>query len=358
MICCNRCFNDIEIRSIIEGLDNHQEECPLCRSNDVYIYDTNNHNELVGPFSEFLSIYSSHNEIRKHSPAFNNFSSLREELTDTWNIFNINKERVLELVQSICPDFYEDNKDLFSNSVAVREYTQESYLENNSLLRCRDWDDFVNEITSNIRFNIDLINKEVFANVLSYFTSIMEIDSTPVYYRGRVVDKMNYKVNEMGAPPKDKAKDGRASPKGIPCLYLADSLTTSAKEIRAGLHDKITIGTFRLTKKLKIIDLVNIDKVSPFSIDNVKSYYVNKRHLKRIGEELSKTLRNNSSELEYLPTQYISDFIKSKGYDGIKFKSTLNPNGYNLAIFDVDAFVCHEVVAYKIDSVAVSLERV
>ena len=91
MICCNRCFNDIEIRSIIEGLDNHQEECPLCRSNDVYIYDTNNHNELVGPFSEFLSIYSSHNEIRKHSPAFNNFSSLREELTDTWNIFNINK---------------------------------------------------------------------------------------------------------------------------------------------------------------------------------------------------------------------------------------------------------------------------
>ncbi len=146
-------------------------------------------------------------------------------------------------------------------------------MENNSLLRCRDWDDFVNEITSNIRFNIDLINKEVFANVLSYFTSIMEIDSTPVYYRGRVVDKMNYKVNEMGAPPKDKAKDGRASPKGIPCLYLADSLTTSAKEIRAGLHDKITIGTFRLTKKLKIIDLVNMLNCNIKCIKNFKNLY-------------------------------------------------------------------------------------
>lgn len=357
MICCDRCFNDIEIKSIIKGLSNRQEDCPLCKNNDVYIYNTDVNSELKGPFSEFLSIYSSYDEIKEVAPSFDQFSSLKEELNDTWNIFNLDKEKIIELIKNICPEFYSENSDLFSKSVAVREYTQRSYIKDHSILKCNDWDDFVKEITTNVRFNIDLFNKTIFADVLTAFEQTLEISNTPNYFRGRIVDKLSYTKDEMGAPPNEKAGNGRANPKGIPCLYLADSEETSAKEIRAGLHDKITIGKFSLKKNIKIIDLVNIDKVSPFSIENIKAHYVNKKHLKRISAELSKTLRNNSSDLEYLPTQYVADFIKSRGYDGIKFKSTLHPNGHNLAIFDVNSFKCEDTTSYKIDNLSVTLGK-
>ncbi|MDT0016377.1 RES family NAD+ phosphorylase [Listeria swaminathanii] len=354
MICCDRCFNDIEIKSIIKGLDNRQENCPLCKESDVYVYNTEVNSELKVPFSDFLSIYSSYDEIKEVAPSFDQFSSLKEELTDTWNIFNLDKEKIIDLIKSICPEFSSENSDLFSKSVAVIEYTQQPYIADHSILKCNDWDDFVTEITTNIRFNIDLFNKTIFANVLTAFEQTLEINNTPNYFRGRIIDKLAYTIDEMGAPPNEKAGNGRANTKGIPCLYLADSKDTSAKEIRAGLHDKITIGMFSLNKKIKIIDLVNIDKVSPFSIGDAKAHYVNKNHLKRIGAELSKTLRNNSSDLEYLPTQYVADFIKSLGYDGIKFKSTLHPTGHNLAIFDVDSFLCKKVNSYKIDSLSVT----
>ncbi|WP_208559145.1 RES family NAD+ phosphorylase [Marinilactibacillus kalidii] len=356
MICCDRCFNDIEIKSIIRGLDVRQEDCPLCKNNDVYIYDTELNSELKNPFSEFLSIYSSYDEIKKVAPLFHEFSSLKEELVDTWNIFNLDKEKIINVVREICPEFYNENSDLFFKSVAVREYTQRSYIEDHSILKCNDWEEFVTEITTNIRFNIDLFNKKIFEDFLTAFERSLDHNNTPSYYRGRIVEKLSYKENEMGAPPKEKAGNGRANPKGIPCLYLADSKETSAKEIRAGLHDKMTIGVFSLKRDIKIIDLVNIDKVSPFSIDNIKAHYVNKKHLKRISAELSKTLRNNSSDIEYLPTQYVADFIKSRGYDGIKFKSTLHPSGFNLAIFDVKAFECENVDSYKIDSLSVTFE--
>ncbi|MEE3679339.1 RES family NAD+ phosphorylase [Bacillus safensis] len=321
----------------------------------MYIYNTEVNSELKELFSDFLSIYSSYDEIREVAPSFDNFSSLKEELIDTWNIFNLDKEKIIDLIKGICPEFYIENSDLFSKSVAVRESAQDTYIKEHSILKCNDWDEFVTEITTNIRFNIDLFNKSIFKDVLAAFEEIMDVEVTPHYFRGRIVDKLSYKIDEMGAPPKEQSGNGRANPKGIPCLYLASSEKTCAMEIRAGLHDKITIGEFALEKEIKIINLINIDKISPFSINNVRAHYVNKKYLKRMSAELSKTLGNNSSDLEYLPTQYIADFIKSLGYDGIKFKSTLDPKGHNLAIFNLGSFDCKYVTPYKVENFDVSI---
>jgi len=39
------------------------------------------------------------------------------------------------------------------------------------------------------------------------------------------------------------------------------------------------------------------------------------------------------SLVDYLPTQYVSDYIKSKGFDSIDYISTMSPDGVNLAVF-------------------------
>lgn len=44
--------------------------------------------------------------------------------------------------------------------------------------------------------------------------------------------------------------------------------------------------------------------------------------------------------MDYLPTQYISDFAKYLGYDGVKYISTFDKDSYNLALFDTEICAC------------------
>ena len=44
-------------------------------------------------------------------------------------------------------------------------------------------------------------------------------------------------------------------------------------------------------------------------------------------------MRTSDSKLDYLPTQYISDFIKSAGFDGIGYESVMHRPGYNIVSF-------------------------
>ena len=74
---------------------------------------------------------------------------------------------------------------------------------------------------------------------------------------------------------------------------------------------------------------------------------VNREYLSKINEELSHPLRRNDSVLDYLPTQYIIDFIQSLSnddgtptFDGIKYQSAMHSKGSNLTIFDPNLFKC------------------
>jgi hypothetical protein len=56
--------------------------------------------------------------------------------------------------------------------------------------------------------------------------------------------------------------------------------------------------------------------------------------LDSLGEALAKPIHPEDSAVEYIPTQYLAEVIKSAGYDGICYPSALNPKGSNVVIFD------------------------
>ena len=151
----------------------------------------------------------------------------------------------------------------------------------------------------------------------------------------------------MGAPPHDKAKGGRVNPAGISILYLSDEAETTLYEIRAGVYDYVTVGCFKLLKDIEVINLANIDRISPFiGIDygfDLTQYAMNIEHLKMIAQEIAKPLRNDNT-LDYLPPQYISDYIRSKGYNGIEYGSTMRKQGFNLAVFDPMLLRCQRKI--------------
>jgi hypothetical protein len=51
-----------------------------------------------------------------------------------------------------------------------------------------------------------------------------------------------------------KATEGRANPRGIPCLYLATHSHTAMSEVRPWKGGKITLATFEIVKDLTLVD--------------------------------------------------------------------------------------------------------
>ena len=79
--------------------------------------------------------------------------------------------------------------------------------------------------------------------------------------------------------------------------------------------------------------------------------------IRKIGDEIAKPMRRFDKDLDYVPTQYICDYVKHLGYDGIKYKSTLMEDGVNYAIFDQRKFECVNVDVVTIENVQYKYEK-
>lgn len=352
MICCNKCFCDVELKPIIESLG-QTGNCPICDNNNVYIYDTNNNSNLVGYFDELISIYTSSQNLPTEFPKAET-RLLKDELLTNWNIFNkLSATNVYNIITGICSEKYQQFPDLFDQPVGIAELYNPEYLNEHSLLRTNSWEDFVNALKTQNRFHTKHLNLEILERFCSYIRKPYKKGT--YFYRGRISSSAGLCTDDMGAPPHEKASAGRANAPGIRCLYLANDVDTTIHEVRAGAFDCISVGTLELQEDIIVLDLKSIDKISPFIDDlDCKQHAINKEHLKKMNIEMGKALRRSDSALDYVPTQYISDFIKSiehngkAEYAGLEYNSTMKPGGFNLAIFDVDLFKCIDVKTFRI----------
>lgn len=345
MICCEKCFKDIEIKAIIKSKCK-KGKCDVCSSRDVYIYNTDEDSTLEEMFNEILDIYYLENELGDDFPE-DKLTILKYELHNNWNIFDVKPDKISLLIKNICKTRYEENARFFRNSIGIKEFLDYEYLNNNSIMKTYTWDEFAEQIKIKCRFHNDYFNKKAFSEYLKYMNKTYK--KGHIFYRARISNSKGYNEINMGAPPVGMASSGRANPMGISYLYLASNEDTAISEIRAGALDYVTIAKFELLKDINVIDFKKIDYLSPF-LDgmNTIKFGINNFILKRIGEEISRPLGGDKRELEYLPTQYIVDYIKSIGeWQGIEYKSTLG-RGYNLAIFNENLFKCVDVEVKQI----------
>jgi hypothetical protein len=107
--------------------------------------------------------------------------------------------------------------------------------------------------------------------------------------------------------------------------------------------DVVSVGTFQLkgVDDIKIVDFTQCQ--SPFSdgIVNMVDFVKGKLLRQRISNDLSKPKRSFDSELEYIPTQFICEFVRYiTGAQGIQFNSSLHENGVNVVLFSPDTVQC------------------
>src|SRR5215469_1840052 len=146
---------------------------------------------------------------------------------------------------------------------------------------------------------------------------------------------------ERMKPLRDKAREGRANPQGLPCLYLSNRKETALTEVRPWLHSLISIAQFRTTRELVVVDMSSDDRpqrsrdfsIPPEERDKAVWYSVDQAFRKPVTVE-------GDVPSEYAPTQVIAEFFKVHGFDGIAYQSAFQDekgNGHNLALFDLDA---------------------
>ncbi len=356
MIVCEKCFSDRELKSIIINR-NTKGVCPVCGQKDVFIYDTDADDTLTMSLEGLLDIYSPISSVSDDFPKAETYM-LKAELIKNWNIFSTDKESdVYNILTGVCKNRYKEMPELFDQPVCIQEMHDYGYLSEHSLLTTNSWEDFVEALETKNRYHTHFLKLDLLERFCSYIRKPYKRGD--IKYRCRISNEDGLPADKMGAPSVELTGDGRANARGVRCLYLGDSPETTIYETRAGAYDYATVGIFDLQKDIIVVDLKMINQMSPFVEGmDVLEYAVNREHLNKINNEMSKAMRRSDSTLDYVPTQYITDFVKSicddegnSVYSGIEYKSVMNKEGYNLAIFDPELYECKATTVYRIDNI-------
>ncbi len=163
--------------------------------------------------------------------------------------------------------------------------------------------------------------------------------------------------NKRMKPLNNSASEGRANPKGIPYLYVATDKETAMSEVRPSLGAILSIGKFKPTKELKIIDFSVHQGRMQFFIKEPNNIKKSEAVWTDMDNAFSVPTSNTNFNSDYVPTQIIAEFIKSLGYDGIAYKSSLG-SGHNIVLFDLDMANITENDIYKVNKVDFNFESV
>lgn len=329
------CFRDEEIRQFINTYSSNIETNPYIHGDESFVIDFW---ELADFFSSLFSIYDTDS----------NGEPLFELIQADWDIFDIKKNGIEIILQAIINELSHP----FENSnIRVKHISEiEDCLSYWALLKI--------ELKSQKRFFSDI------GSIIDYgwdtlFDVNSIIDKDIPLYRARIHNNMSdarpHNISNMGCPPTRLMTEGRANPIGIPFLYLAKEIETTFYEVRATFLDYISVGTFYVKddRTLKITDFTK--RLSPFNnATDIVSFAKGKLLRDLISIDLSKPLHRFDSHLEYIPTQFICEFIRYFcNSDGIQFISSLKRDGVNFVLFDENNVECKFVKLHQIESLTI-----
>ena len=360
LYCCGNCFEDEIIITFIQEFG-EEGNCDYCGEEDTLIIGNQ---ELYYNFFEKLYTYYQETQHGEHYiyEIHDNPSDFGDNLfllvQDGWSIFpDESSESLFFDIMNIGRDYEIDGQIdesvLFSRASASLSYIDGSYL----------WESLSNSLIKENRFfprkdldyfySIGTLLSEIKDLIEKYIT---DINPNETFYRARIGHFTENK--DLQAPPYNKIlKGGRANPAGISVLYCGYTTETAISEVRPWKSAEITVATVKNNDNLKLIDLSKIEPIiSPFQFENIMSEIRSRNLLLSLHEILSRPIDPNKSELEYIPSQYLTEFIKSLGYDGVIFKSSLGKSN-NLVIYNQAKTEIKALDYYEVQNIEVSFDK-
>lgn len=333
--CCPECFDDRGLRkNIIPSLGPTRGICSFCGSVDVDLVEPQ---QLANYFELLTNVYEADSDGKL----------LVEWMKDDWQLFTHPR---LDMAQA---------KDLLGQILGDGDIVGKTFLpstayQSEGLIR---WETLRDEMMYKNRWFLDVaIDSDRLDALLVYLPA----DDLPTrWYRARIrPGDVTYPIGEMGAPPKRLATHGRANPPGIPYLYLGSLPEAAVAELRPHTGEVACVADFTIADPIKAVDLRNPRKlVSPFLLADagaIGQLRADIPFLERLGEELTRPVLPRGAAIDYIPSQYLCEFIKKSGYDGVVYRSSVS-DGINLALFDPAMATGGAVSLYNITRVAVAV---
>lgn len=174
------------------------------------------------------------------------------------------------------------------------------------------------------------------------------------FFRARIGNFKEKDDSEILAPPKNVVKQGRCNSEGISYLYAAHNWETAIYEVKPSKGDIVTVAKIKLGYKHLFSFKTQQEIHKHLRSNPIKDPDI-EALIDIINDELSKVV-TSSNILDYIPFQFITEYIKKRGYDGFIYKSTLN-NGTNYVFFETDSVEVLDKSLYKIDNLKLEIEK-
>ena len=355
MDICEQCFWESEtISSYIKEQGDKQTEMFTCRAcnreDSEYLIDRNAlQDKLQNIISDIYSHEHQHGLAGSAGMQGIDSASFLSDLYDVCgNLFDTSEEN---LIQLICENNSHDSFFLDPYEIVWIDIRCDWEGSEHHNIK---WDDFSELVKYKARFfdHEQADRGPTLDRLRSIFEKFVVICNEEKIYRARKItsEKVLGKItedplNELGQAPKRISGYNRFSPAGISYIYLADNIQTASAEIRSQVGDNIAIGEFSIND-LRLVNISNetlkIMAYDYFHDDFCPEIRAASSYIESFIEEISKPLSESDKLIDYVPTQIISEFIWSLGYDGFMFPSSLS-EGTNYVLFDVN----YELVNWK-----------
>lgn len=183
-------------------------------------------------------------------------------------------------------------------------------------------------------------------------------DFRPCYQDGELMGDIECPhPHDRMKPRVDRAIEGRANPKGIPYLYLSTSKETALSEVRPWVGSLISVGQFRILRDLVVIDCSKHHGETGIYFEEPDPETRARAVWSGIDTAFSAPVNPTDDVADYVPTQIIAELFKDKGYDGIAYRNAFGGEGYNVALFDIEAAKLANCFLYKAKSIRFEFEE-
>lgn len=343
-LCCENCFLDESIQEHIRKKGRKVSLCSYCEAENQYAISPEDLKELFIPVIHLYTTVTNFYPMEYLKELDYSESMIWNKLTEDWQIFDD-----VDVAESIIKDMFSSDGrhgeyiDFLEDAVDIEDdwYGHEERQDVS-----KTWDSFCHEIKHSNRFFPASFNAQIISIVAKANERIVKKGES--FFRSRIEKNAQiYPKERMGAPTSEEAKFGRMNPQGISYLYLSNDQKTCISEVRPNITDTVSVGTFIANKKLKLVNVIDPFIGSPFKYKkNLHLIYSAKGFLKSLGHTLALPVDPANSYLEYLPTQYICEFFKKRGYDGLVYRSSIT-NGLNYTFFEQNVLECIDVKQAK-----------
>lgn len=358
--CCYRCFKDPWLKGLIHAHADKLGTCRYCGSQQVALVDLA---VLRDPIRNLLSLYtplSAGDVVLPWEDPFDVGEYLPDLIQDDWQIFSdalVDSETAIDLMYEIDLSGWE--KDSGEDLVDKGDlYTRRSNVYHTSPTEA--WESFCEDVRHNPgaepEFRVS-VEDELFKAEARIAQGTILFRARPGCNCGEDGTNEPYVDKHIGAPPNQKARAARLNKQGEVLLYCADQKLTAIGEVRPWRGLVVTVGQFKARRDLRILDLSwYLATPNPFTTEQLPYELEITNLVNGFGDDLSRPLERPDDAYGYLPSQKLSQIILAAGFDGVRYRSAMEPNGTNVAFYDPTVLEFTESKLVRVTSVRIDSE--